>query len=52
MLLPGLDIPNSIILKTITYAKFRRGGGGGKGQTESIVWDSKIVNRSSVRYHC
>ena len=49
MLLAGLHIPNSIILKTITYAKF--GGGGGGGQTESIVRDSKIGNRSSVRYH-
>lgn len=28
MLLSGLHIPKSIILKTITYAKFRRRGGG------------------------
>ena len=24
---------------------------GGEGKTESIIWDSKIVNRSSVWYH-
>ena len=33
---------SQVHLKTMVYAKFERLGGGGRGQTECVMGDSKI----------
>lgn len=48
MLLPGLHIPKSIILKTITYAKFRGWGGGGANREYCGGFESSQQEFSAV----